>query len=57
MEDVVVSGTMKAISKMDSPIPVEVYTPVLFKKNPTPSIFESLQMVNGIRTAIKLQCL
>ncbi|MCW3111844.1 MAG: outer rane receptor for ferrienterochelin and colicin [Segetibacter sp.] len=49
MEDVVVSGTMKAISKMDSPIPVEVYTPVLFKKNPTPSIFESLQMVNGIQ--------
>ena len=49
MEDVVVSGTMKAISKMESPIPVEVYTPVLFKKNPSPSIFESLQMVNGIQ--------
>src|SRR5215210_3923843 len=25
MEDVVVSGTMRAVSKMDSPIPVEVY--------------------------------
>lgn len=49
MEEVVVSGTMKAISKMESPIPVEVYTPVLFKKNPTPSIFESLQMINGIQ--------
>ncbi|MCW3110522.1 MAG: outer rane receptor for ferrienterochelin and colicin [Segetibacter sp.] len=49
MEDVVVSGTMKAISKMESPIPVEVYTPVLFKKNPSPNIFESLQMVNGIQ--------
>ncbi|MDB5249413.1 MAG: outer rane receptor for ferrienterochelin and colicin [Segetibacter sp.] len=49
MEDVVVSGTMKAISKMDSPIPVEVYSPVLFKKNPSPNIFESLQMVNGIQ--------
>jgi outer membrane receptor for ferrienterochelin and colicins len=49
MEDVVVSGTMRAISKMDSPIPVEVYTPVLFKKNPSPSIFESLQMINGIQ--------
>ncbi|MCY7422201.1 MAG: TonB-dependent receptor plug domain-containing protein, partial [Chitinophagaceae bacterium] len=49
MEDVVVSGTMKAISKMDSPIPVEVYTPALFKKNPSPNIFESLQMVNGVQ--------
>ncbi|HEX8460059.1 MAG TPA: TonB-dependent receptor plug domain-containing protein, partial [Segetibacter sp.] len=49
MEEVVVSGTMKAISKMESPIPVEVYTPVLFKKNPSPNIFESLQMVNGIQ--------
>jgi outer membrane receptor for ferrienterochelin and colicins len=49
MEDVVVSGTMKAVSKMDSPIPVEVYTPVLFKKNPTPNIFESLAMVNGVQ--------
>ncbi|WP_018611441.1 TonB-dependent receptor [Segetibacter koreensis] len=49
MEEVVVSGTMKAISKMESPIPVEVYSPVLFKKNPSPNIFESLQMVNGIQ--------
>jgi outer membrane receptor for ferrienterochelin and colicins len=49
MDEVVVSGTMKAISKMESPIPVEVYTPVLFKKNPSPNIFESLQMVNGIQ--------
>ena len=49
LDDVVVSGTMKAISKMDSPIPVEVYTPTLFKKNPSPNIFESLQMVNGVQ--------
>ncbi len=49
MQDVVVSGTMKAVGKMDSPIPVEVYSPVLFKKNPSPNIFESLQMVNGVQ--------
>ncbi len=47
--EVVISGTMKAISKMDSPIPVEVYSPTYFKKNPTPNIFESLQMVNGVQ--------
>lgn len=48
-EVVVVSGTMKEVTKMNSPIPVEVYSPALFKKNPTPSIFESLSMVNGVQ--------
>lgn len=49
IDEVVISGTMKAMSKMSSPIPVEVYTPVFFKKNPTPNIFEGLQMVNGVQ--------
>jgi len=48
-EVVVVSGTMKEVSKMNSAIPVEIYTPALFMKNPTPSIFESLGMVNGVQ--------
>lgn len=48
-EVVVISGTMKEVTKMNSPIPVEVYSPALFKKNPTPSIFESLGMVNGVQ--------
>lgn len=48
-EVMVISGTMKEVSKMDSPIPVEIYTPALFLKNPTPSIFESLTMVNGVQ--------
>ncbi|HEX5168547.1 MAG TPA: TonB-dependent receptor [Cyclobacteriaceae bacterium] len=48
-EVMVVSGTMKEVSKMNSPIPVEIYTPALFYKNPTPSIFESLSMVNGVQ--------
>lgn len=48
-DEVVISGTMKAVSKTASPIPVEVYTPAFFKKKPTPSIFEGLQMVNGIQ--------
>lgn len=48
-EVVVVSGTLKEVSKMNSPIPVEVYTPALFMKNPTPNIFEALTMVNGVQ--------
>lgn len=46
---VVVTGTMKAVTRLESPIAVEVYNPGFFKKNPTPSIFESLQQVNGVR--------
>lgn len=45
----VVSGTMKEVSRLDSPIPVEVYTAKFFKANPTPSVFESMQNVNGVR--------
>ena len=46
---VVVSATMKEVSKDASPIPVEVYTPKFFQRNATPSIFEALTIVNGIR--------
>jgi outer membrane receptor for ferrienterochelin and colicins len=49
LEDVVISGTMKAVNRLESPVPVEVYTPTYFKKNPTPSIFDALQNVNGVR--------
>lgn len=49
LEEVVISGTMKEVSKTESPVPVEVYSPALFKKNPTPNIFDALQNVNGVR--------
>lgn len=49
LDEVVVTGTMKAVSRSESPIAVEVYNPAFFKKNPAPSIFESLQQVNGVR--------
>lgn len=48
-EVVVRSGTLKEVSKMESPIPVEVYRPAFFKKNPTPNIYDALQNVNGVR--------
>ncbi len=49
LEDVVVSGTMKEVSKTASPVPVEVYSKNFFKSNPTPSVFESMQHINGVR--------
>lgn len=47
--EVVVTGTMKEVSRLASPVAVEVYSPAFFKKNPTPSIFDALQNVNGVR--------
>lgn len=47
--EVVISGTLKETYTMQSPVHIEVYTPKLFQKNPTPSIFEAMQMVNGVQ--------
>lgn len=52
MEEVVVTGTMKEMSKMDSPVPVEIISPKFLFKNPTPSLFDALQNVNGVRPQI-----
>ncbi len=52
LEEMVVSGTLKAVSRSESPVPVEVYSPTFLKKNPTASIFEALQNVNGVRPQI-----
>jgi outer membrane receptor for ferrienterochelin and colicins len=52
LDEVVVTGTLKEISKSQSPIPVEIFTPKLFRKNPVNNIFESMQMVNGVQPQI-----
>ena len=49
IDEVVISGTLKPVSRLSSPIMVEVYSPAFFKKNPSPNIFEGLQMVNGVQ--------
>ena len=49
LDEVVVTGTLKEVKRMESPVPVEVYSPAFFKKNPTPNIFDALQNVNGVR--------
>lgn len=49
MDEVVVSGTLKEVMRSESPVPVEVYTPAFFRKNPSPNIYDALQHVNGVR--------
>lgn len=49
---VVISGTMKEVSKLESSVPIEVYTAKFFKANPTPSLFEALQNINGVHPQV-----
>ncbi len=52
LTDVVISGTMKEVTKLESPVPVEIYTSRFFKANPTPSLFEALQNINGVHPQV-----
>lgn len=52
LNEVVITGTMKAVSRLESPVPVEIITPQFFRKNPSPSLFESVCMINGVRPQI-----
>jgi outer membrane receptor for ferrienterochelin and colicins len=49
LDEIVLTGTLKSVSRLETPVPVEVYTATFFKKNPTANIFEALQNVNGVR--------
>ncbi len=52
LDEVVVSGTLQELSRADSPVPVEVFKSTFFRSNPAPSLFESFQQVNGVRTQV-----
>lgn len=52
MDEFVVTGTLKEISIRESAVPIKVYKPAYFQKNPTPALFEALQIVNGVRPQV-----
>ena len=43
-----VSGTLKNVSKLNSTVPIELYKAGFFRANPTASIFEAIENINGI---------
>ena len=45
LDEVVISATLKPVSKLNSPVPVDVYNQSFFKANPTSSIFEALNFI------------
>lgn len=49
LDEVVVTGTLAPVSRDASPVPVEVISPTLFRKNPGPALLDAVGMVNGVR--------
>lgn len=52
VEEVVITGTLKEISKDDSPVNIDIITPKLFQKTATPNLFEATSLVNGVKPQI-----
>ncbi len=52
MDEVVVSGHMTERLKSESVMPVETYTPALFRKTWAPNLPDALQLVNGVQPQI-----
>lgn len=52
LDEVVVTGTMREIRRSDSPIPVEVVSSKLFRRNPVPNLFEAVGMISGVQPVL-----
>ena len=49
LNEVTISTNTSTVKRAEQAIPKEIYSAAFFLKNPTPSIFEALAMVNGVR--------
>jgi outer membrane receptor for ferrienterochelin and colicins len=52
LDEVVITGTMKEVSKDESPVNIDIITPKLFQKTATPNLFEATGMVTGVKPQI-----
>ncbi len=50
LDDVVVSGNLRPMTKLSSPIPVDAYNASFFRRNPTPSFFDAVAQLNGVQS-------
>lgn len=49
LNEVVISGTLRQVSKLQSVIQIELYTNEFFRATPKASFFEAIEEINGIR--------
>lgn len=52
LQEIVVSGSLRPVLRSQTAMMVETYTSSFLKKNPSPSLFESMQGINGVRPQI-----
>ncbi len=52
VEEVVISGKMKEMRKIDSPIPIESYQAHFFKKSAVNNLLDATQQITGLRPQI-----
>ena len=49
LEEVVISGTLRQVSKLKSAVQIELYSADFFRATPKASFFEAIEGINGIR--------
>ena len=52
LDEVIITGNLKPVNRLESTIPVEIYSPAFLQQNPSPNLFEGIQFINGIRPQI-----
>jgi outer membrane receptor for ferrienterochelin and colicins len=52
MDEVVVSGTMRAMARSHSPVPVSILSAQLFRQHASPVIFDQLALLSGVQPVI-----
>ena len=49
LDEIVISGTLRQVSKLKSAVPIELYSANFFKATPKASFFEAIEGINGVR--------
>ena len=49
LDEVVISGTLRQVSKRKSAVPIELYSADFFRATPKASFFEAIEGINGVR--------
>ena len=52
LDEIVISGTLREVSKLKSVVPIELYNSDFFKSTPKTSFFEAIEAINGVRSQL-----
>lgn len=52
LAEVVVSATLSEVSRKESAVPIDVFSPAFFARNPVPSLLEAVAMINGVQPQV-----